>query len=320
MKNILEVINKYNSFVLAGHTSPDGDAIGSCCALALALNDMGKQARVILEPFAQKYHIIPGREFFVTPNQAEALQPEVFIALDCAAAKRLCETARKVFERTEVTICIDHHDTNKGFAMHNYIDSSASSTAEMVFNIVYEISELTQDIATAIYAGMISDTGGFKYNATAKSTMLKASRLMEIIPFTNIYNELMHKHRFSAGKALGLALEKSERTKNKKIVFTYMTNEMLESVKASHADLDGIVEYLMTTRNALVAIFVYEKKGEQGKAKVSLRSHGPDVGRVASALGGGGHVLAAGATVDGTVDEILRLALKLVKKEVEKFS
>ncbi|MCL2457065.1 MAG: DHHA1 domain-containing protein, partial [Defluviitaleaceae bacterium] len=173
--------------------------------------------------------------------------------------------------------------------------------------------------AAAIYAGMVSDTGGFKYNATAKSTMETAARLMELIPFTNIYNELMHRHRFAAGKALGLALANCKRTRNKKIVFTYMTGDMLRSVGATHADVDGIVEYLMGTRNALVAIFAYEKKSEPGKVKVSMRSQGPNVGRVALSLGGGGHILASGALVEGETEKVLRRVLGLVKHEVNIF-
>jgi phosphoesterase RecJ-like protein len=317
MDEILKIINERESFILAGHTSPDGDAIGSCYALALALNGIGKQARVIIEPFAQKYNIIPGRELSFDGD--ENFRPEVFIALDCADLSRLSETARKFFDGAQITACIDHHDTNSGFAMHNYIEARASSTAEMTFNLIERFAEPTPEIAAAIYAGMVSDTGGFKYNATAKSTMETAARLMELIPFTNIYNELMHRHRFAAGKALGLALEKSKRTRNKKIVYTYMTCEMLRSVGASHADVDGVVEYLMGTRKALAAIFVYEKKSEPNKVKVSLRSQGPNVGRVALSLGGGGHVLAAGALVEGEIAKILKRTLNLVKNEVKIF-
>ena len=319
MDEILQIIKEHDNFVLSGHVGPDGDAIGSCFALALALNGMGKQARVVIDTYAQKYNIIPGKELIVTKD-FEALQPKVFIALDCADVDRLSETARDLFERTEITICVDHHETNAGFAMFNYIEPRASSTAEMTFNIIDCLTDITTDIAAAIYAGMVCDTSGFKYNATAKSTMVTAARLMEIIPFTNIYNELMHFHRFAAGKALGIALENAKRTRSKKVVYTALSREMLKSVRACDGDIDNVVEYLMGTRKALVAIFAYEKKGERGRVKVSLRSHGPDVGRVALALGGGGHVLAAGALVEGTLEKVLKRTLLLVKKEVERFT
>jgi phosphoesterase RecJ-like protein len=315
VEEILEILRTRDNFILAGHTGPDGDAIGSCFALALALNDAGKKVRVMLESYARKYNIIPGREFLFT-EKIEDIQMNdvVFIALDCADVERL-GAARVLFERAEVTVCIDHHETNTGFAAHNYILPEASSTSEMTFRLIEKLIAPTTEIAAAVYAGMVSDTGGFRFNATAKSTMETAARLMEMIPFTEIYNELMHQHRFAAGKIMALALQNSQRTRNKKIVYTFISREMLKSVGADLSDLDGVVEYLMGTRKALAAIFVYEKSAEH--MKVSLRSQGPNMGRVAAELGGGGHALAAGANVRGTIEEVLKQTLKLVAKEVK---
>jgi len=315
MEEIINLIRENENFILSGHTGPDGDAIGSCFALALALDKLGKKVQVVLEPFARKFFIIPGRQFLLS-GEIEALQPEVFIAMDCADSDRL-GTTRILFERAKITVCIDHHETNIGFADYNFIEPTASSTSEMTLRVIEQLTEPTAEIAAAVYAGMVSDTGGFRYNATAKSTMEMAARLMEQIPFTQIYNELMHQHRFAAGKAMGLAMEKCERSKNKKIVYTYISREMLKSVDAEHADLDGVVEYLMGTRNAKAAIFVYEKASESTSVKVSLRSQGPNVGRVAKELGGGGHVLAAGATVEGTIEDVMKRTLKLVAREVK---
>jgi phosphoesterase RecJ-like protein len=123
----------------------------------------------------------------------------------------------------------------------------------------------------------------------------------------------MHQHRFASGKVLGLALENSRRIHNKKIVYTHISREMMDSVDANPSDLDGVVEYLMGTRNALSAVFIYEKTDS---VKVSLRSQGPNMGRVAAKLGGGGHVLAAGATVSGAIPDALEKTLDLVKEEV----
>ncbi|MCL1884302.1 MAG: bifunctional oligoribonuclease/PAP phosphatase NrnA [Defluviitaleaceae bacterium] len=314
MEEVLRLINERDSFVVAGHTGPDGDAIGSCFALAIALDKLGKKVQVVLESYAKKYMIIPGREFLYT-GELDSLAPEVFIALDCADTARL-GTAKAIFDRTVETVCIDHHETNDGFAMYNYIEADASSTCELAFRVIERLVEPTEEIAAAIYSGMVCDTGGFRYNATAKSTMVTAARLMEKIPFSKIYNELMHQHGFSAGKVLGLAMEKSKRTEDKKIVYTFMSREMLASANADPSDMDGIVEYLMGTRRAKAAIFVYEKASEKTSVKVSLRSQGPNMGRVANALGGGGHVLAAGATVEGTIDDVMKRVLKLVTQEV----
>ncbi|MDR0271761.1 MAG: tRNA pseudouridine(55) synthase TruB [Clostridiales bacterium] len=316
MERIIELIRERENFILAGHIGPDGDAIGSCFALALALDKIGKNVQVLLEAYAPRYYIIPGREFLLSGETAD-IQPDIFIALDCADLDRL-GSARPLFERAKTTVCIDHHDTNKGFADYNFIEPTASSTSEMTFRVIEQLTSPTQEIATAVYAGIVNDTGGFRFSATAKSTMEIAARLMGMgINFTEIYSQLMHQHRFVAAKAMGLALENSTRTDDKRIVYTYMTREMLKSVEADTSDLDGVVEYLMGTRNAYVAALMYEKR--HGQVKVSLRSKGANVGNAARLLGGGGHILAAGATVQGTISEVIERTLALVAKEVALF-
>lgn len=318
INEIVQTIREYNNFVLAGHISPDGDSIGSCFALALALKQMGKQADVVLEPIPRKYSIIPGTEFLYKGELSE-LKPDVFIAMDCASPLRL-GAAQELFNRSPITLCIDHHETNPGFAMYNYIEPAASSTGEMVFFIIEKLTTLCQQMAAALYAAMVNDTGGFRFSATAKSTMETVGKLMETgIPFTEIYNEIMHRHRFVAGKALGIALLNSKRTTNKKIVYSYITREMLKSVRASIGDLDGVAEYLMDTNGAKAVIFAYEKSASSGEVKINLRSNGPNMARVAAELGGGGHAMSAGASATGKIGAVLRKALKLVKAEVAEY-
>ncbi|MCL2839660.1 MAG: tRNA pseudouridine(55) synthase TruB [Defluviitaleaceae bacterium] len=314
MQEILKLFRERESFVIAGHSGPDGDSIGSCFGLALALEKMGKKVHVMLEPYAQKYNVIPGRHFLY-PRLKEDFPIEVFVALDCADYERL-GVYRPLFDRAEFTVCIDHHETNEGFAQFSYIESTASSTSEMVFRIIEQLTEPTADIASAIYAGIVSDTGGFRYGATHKSTMEIAARLMDMgIPFTEIYNELMHRHRFSAGKAMGVVLMNAMQSHDGRIVYSYITRDMLADINADPSDLDGVVEYLMSTRGALSAVLIYERHREN-EVKVSLRSKGPNVGRVAKVLGGGGHALAAGATTKGNVAEIMSKTIPLIMKEI----
>ena len=318
MKQIIDLFRERESFVLAGHTGPDGDAIGSCFGLALALASMGKKVHVVLEPYPQKYNVIPGRHFLY-PRPPEDFPVEVFVALDCADTERL-GASRPLFERAEITVCVDHHETNSGFAQLNYLEPTASSTSEMVFRIIEHLTEPTADIASAIYAGMVSDTGGFRYVATRKSTMEIAARLMDMgIPFTEIYNELMHKHRYVAGKAMGIVLMNSAQSVDGRIVYSHMTRDMLADVGADPSDLDGVVEYLMDTRGALAAVLVYEKHTAPN-VKISLRSKGPNVGRIATVLGGGGHPLAAGATFEGSVEEAMARALHLIEQELMNYT
>ena len=333
MERIVELIKTRKKFVIAGHIGPDGDAIGSCLGLAMALGKLGKEAVVILESTAAKYSIIPGREY-IYHGALEALFVDVFIALDCGGVDRL-GAARALFDRAQTTVCIDHHETNDGFAGYNFIDPRASSTAEMVLGVIEAITEVDTKIATAIYSGIVGDTGGFRYSSTSRSTMEAAARLMETgIDFTDIYSEMLHRHSFEAAKAFGLALAAAKQTLGGRIVYTYMTKEMLESVQAESSDMDSVVEYLMNTRGAEVALFLYERHtnaknnkcsaasdvvapAELGQVKVSMRSRGFHVGEIAVSLGGGGHRMAAGCTMAGAIEDVLRQVLELLERELD---
>ena len=312
MNKIIDILTNCNEVTISGHINPDGDSIGSCFALALSLKKMGKKVNVLLDPYPSKYNIIPGRKLWV-PSLSEPT--EVFVAVDCASLDRLGST-KAVFDSAKLTVCIDHHLTNEGFADVNFIEPEASSTSEMIYTIVHKMVELDREIASAIYAGMVSDTGGFRYNATGRATMEIAAALMELgIPFTDIYNELMHMQRFAAKKTLGLALSNCEQYMDGRVVCTYITLEMLAEIGANPSDLDGVVEHLMSTRGAVIAVLIYEKTAYK-KVKISLRSNGPNMGKIATDLGGGGHKMAAGADFIGTVEEAWASVKELIEEEL----
>jgi phosphoesterase RecJ-like protein len=311
---IIDIINNHQRFILAGHVGPDGDSIGSCMGFALALAKMGKEPIVVLDDFPEKFNIIPGGHFIWKEN-LNKLEAEVFFALDCADMERL-GPAKPLFKKTRITICIDHHETNKGFALHNLIDVHASSTSEIIFNLISPLVEIDKDIASAIYAGMVTDTGGFRYSATGKNTLDNAARMLDLgIPFTEIYSELMNKQSFIAAKALGVAIENMQQAMDGRIVYSYATREELAKVGAKPSDLDRTAEYLMNTRGAEVALFVYEKESPP-EVKVSVRSLNLHIGLFAARWGGGGHQLAAGCTVKKPVAEILPELLAALEEEL----
>ena len=311
--DILDILRNNQKFAIASHISPDGDAIGSCMGLALALAKMGKDPFVLLEKFSDKFGIIPGGQF-LWKESYQKLDADVFIALDCADTLRLGQ-AKTVFDRVPITVCIDHHETNEGFALHNWVDANASSTCEMIYDLILPLVEIDADIASAIYAGMVTDTGGFRYQATGKNTLSYAGRLMETgISFTEIYSELMNKHSFIAAKALGVVIENIQQTADGRIVYSHVSREELAKVGAAPSDLDRTAEFLMNTRGAEVALFVYEKDAPD--VKFSLRSHHFHVGRFAARWGGGGHQRAAGCTVKVPIVEILPVLLEELEKEL----
>jgi len=335
VEQIVKILREQDKFVIAGHIGPDGDTIGSCFAIARVLAKLGKTVVVMLESYAPKYNILPGREYLY--DAAAKLEMDVFVALDCADIQRL-GASRSFFGKAKTTICIDHHATNPGFAEHNYIDGNASSTAEMVFGVIeaLDASLLDADVAACLYAGIVGDTGGFRYDSTSRRTMEIATKLMEMrIPFPEIYREMLYMHSFAAAKAFGIALTNCESALDGRIVYTHITREMLASANADSSDMDNVAEYLMNTRDAEVALFFYERHQpladdaaepaetdepseiKPRKVKVSMRSKRINVGKIAAELGGGGHVLAAGCTVKGLMPEIVQGVLARVTREFE---
>ena len=283
-----------DDFVITGHVNPDADAVGSCYGLALALMKMGKRCRVVLDAYSSKMDIIPGQYLRYT-GPLDTLNPQVFFCLDCGDVNRL-GAARLLLDKAGETVCVDHHATNTGFARHNYLDGDASSASELVYRLIHTEVDLDREIASALYAGMIMDTGGFRYSATTRETLHVAGELVALgIPFTDIYTELYHQHTYTELKLRGRVLMDCVRCCGDRVIYACVTQAMMREINASWHDLEGVVEYLLNTKGAAVSILFSEREGTEVKA--SFRSTRIDVGKIAYKLGGGGHMMAAGCNL-----------------------
>jgi len=310
MERIIQLIHENQSFILTGHTSPDGDAIGASLGLGMALKKIGKDVTVLLENIPNRYRYLPGQTLICTKN-FDALDCDVFIALDCADDARIPDDVKPILKKAKHTVCIDHHMTNNGFADVNYIDANASSTSEMVYGIINSLTPPDYDIAVALYTGIVFDTGGFRFSKTNPTTLHAAAELLRTgIDFTSVYTSVLHAHSFEAGKALGIVLGNMVRTMQHKIVYSFITKEEMTSANVTRDDLEGIVQYLMTTDDAQAACFVYET---EHAFRVSLRSIGPNVGAVAEMFGGGGHELAAGCEIKPDGKQVLAIIQALMQ-------
>lgn len=320
VSEVRKFIAESDNFYITGHVNADGDSIGACLSLAVALEKIGKKVSVLLESFHLKYNVVPGRHLICeAPPLADGTTDDGFtlICVDCADIGRLTDVSRVMIERTVNTLCIDHHFSNTQFAKINFVDSKCSSTCEMVYRLLDGFIEIDKDIASAIYAGIISDTGGFRHAATGFDTMNVSAELIgHGIPFTEIYTEIMHRRTYTETKLLARILDACRRNEDKQIVYACVPISMMKNFHdtpdAAVHDLEGVVEYLLNIRRANVSLLVYEKSG--GKSKISLRSRKINVGAIAQQFGGGGHNLAAGATVDGDVFEVCEKAIALIEK------
>lgn len=306
MGKYFDIIKESSLIAVAGHLSPDGDSVGACFAVAYALSKLGKKVVVLLEELESRYCVIPGSEF-IHNGSAENLDPDVFIALDCGDKERLGKFG-KIFDKARFTFCIDHHVSNLGFADYNHIEPDASSTCEIVYKLMIRYVEMDFNIASALYAGMVYDTGGFCHASTGSGTLEIASRLMEFkIPFSEIYNEIMKAHSVNEVCGLKTAIENIVINQDKRFAYSVVSLADIESAGITHKDFEGIAEYLLNIRGIRLSFFACEKPG--GFVRFSIRSKDIDVSKIAAKLGGGGHFNAAGASVGASCAEAVAMVL-----------
>ena len=289
---------------IAGHVRPDGDCAGSCLATYNYIKNYFPHVKVdlYLEPIPNIFKFMKRSEEILS-EWPDDRKYDLFIAQDCGDAKRLGNAA-KYFESAEHTICVDHHVSNQNFAEHNYIFPDASSTCELIFELLPD-ERIDREIAECIYTGMVHDTGVFRYSSTTPKTMEIAGSLMEKgIPFWKYIDECFYQRTYTQTQLLGRTLLTSMRLMDGKVIVATVTRRMLEFYGAQTEDIEGIIDQLRVTKGVEVALLLHEI-GDQ-EYKVSMRSNTTiDVSRIAVYFGGGGHVKAAGCTMRGSLHDVV---------------
>ncbi len=322
MENIIlakKLIEASEKIVLTAHTNPDGDAIGSLYGLYLTIKKIGKEPIVLLEEYSKRFSFIMPLDILYTGDINE-IEPDLFISLDCGAIERINEEHIKIFDRAKNTINIDHHISNDSFGDVNIIDIDKTSASEVVYDLIIELCELDKDILEPIYAGIVFDSGGFKYSKTSSNTHMIAGVAHDKgIDFNNIYSNMMGCHTLNEIGIFTRAISNMKYDLENKIIYSYITKDDFAEFEASKDDVGGVVSYLLNTEGFLVSIFIYEK--DNGENKISFRSKKLDVNLVAENFGGGGHQLASGCTISGEIFEVLDSVLAKVKEHIkdEKF-
>jgi phosphoesterase RecJ-like protein len=298
------ILDGKSSIAIAGHVRPDGDCVGSTLAVYNYVRTYYPTARVklFLEPIPNIFKFLQ-YSGEIDSNYSCDSTFELFIALDCGDTGRLGKAA-DFFDSAEHTLCVDHHISNQSFAEENYIFPDASSTCELVYEIM-DTARITKPIAECLYTGMVHDTGVFQYSCTSKKTMDIAGSLMEMgIDYPKIVDETFYTKTFAQNKILGQALLNSRLCLDGACIVSAITRKEMEQFDVLPKHLDGIVNQLRVTKGVRVALFLYEN--EDGTWKGSLRVNGEfDVAKVAVCFGGGGHVKAAGFTLDGTLETVV---------------
>ena len=289
---------------ISAHIRPDGDAVGSCMALYYYLRKGLPQAQICVflekpsDVFQELKHIGD-----IDSEFSDQGTFDVFFAMD--TAKERLGGARKYFETAGKTINIDHHISNsQGCGDVNVVEPRASSTAEVLYEQMEE-ELLDEDIAKALYIGIIHDSGVFQYSNTSPRTMEIGAKLIGFgFDFSRLIEETFYQKNYIQSQIMGRALMESIRFMDGRCIVSCVSRRMMEFYGAAPVDLEGIVNQLRNIKGVDCAIFMYETGVLE--YKVSLRSNeNVDVSRVASYFGGGGHVRAAGCSMNGTFHDVV---------------
>lgn len=315
MNSIASQLEGVKSVAIGGHIRPDGDCVGSCLAMYNYIKDNWPQVEVdvYLEPIPGLFKFMKNSDKINSTYDKEMVY-DLFIAQDCGDRERLGE-AVQYFDTAKRTICIDHHISNDHFAQVNYIFPKASSTSELVFELLDQ-AKITKEIAECIYTGIVHDTGVFQYSSTSSKTMNVAGVLMDTgINFTKIIDETFYKKTFNQNQILGKALMDSRRVLEEKCIITVLTLADMEKFEVMPRHLEGIVSQLRVTKDIDVAVLIYET--EPNEFKISMRSNEiVNVSKIAAHFGGGGHIRAAGCSLKGEVVEVEEKLLREIEKQL----
>jgi phosphoesterase RecJ-like protein len=299
--------------LIASHENPDGDAIGSMSAAALALRGLGKQVRLYLHPDSP----IPGEYEFLRMDDVErSIEPGstagwTMLALDCGNERRLGPDHEQLRAGFDQVIDVDHHHDNSRFGDVNYIDGHASSTAEILARIFDGLGiELTREVAESLYVGLVTDTGRFQYRTTSPEALRLAARLVEAgADVHKVFELVFETVPMGKMRLLGRVLEHAQSFAGGRLLVSYVTREDLALVEGDEATTEGLIDHLRAVEGVQVAGLIREQvpneNGSVGPNRVSLRSRGTiDVSQIARKSSGGGHKQAAGFSHPGTVDQI----------------
>jgi len=321
-EQIGKVLREHQHFAILGHVRPDGDALGSQLALSLSLQQLGKDVRVWNQDgMLEKYSFLPRAELLTKPPATPA-HVDVAIALDTAIQNRL-GTALAAVGSTKIWINIDHHLSNPGYGDLVIVDVSAPATGEIIFNLIKTQGlPFNHDIAENLYAAISTDTGSFQYPKTSARTFAIAEELVRGggLDVGKIGQQLYENYPRRRLELLRELLRTMRFTAHDRVANFSLSLQTAADLGVFPEDNEGLIDHLRAVRGVIVAVF-FEELAE-GKVRVSMRSKDEtvDVCAICQKFGGGGHTLAAGARIRGTLAEVEEKVLEEIREVLKRGS
>ncbi len=294
------IFDSKQSFVITTHVNPDGDAIGSEVAIACFLKDKGKHVTIINQSETPEHlqfltNIFPVQLYNANQDH-HILKADCFLVVDTNSPKRFSAMAMTVQKSSAYKICIDHHLEEEPFADLYIVDTDVPATSELLYRIFHSVNpdSITKPIAEALYAGIMTDTGSFKFPKTDSETHIITADLLKrgVDPYT-IYQHIFESGEINKLHLLGKALERIELHCNGKIAAMVLPHSIFNETQTKESDVENFTDYVLSIRNVVIGL-VFIELGDG--VKISFRSKGDiAVNSLAKHFGGGGHKNASGA-------------------------
>lgn len=315
LDEILKEIKEAEKIVILTHESPDGDALGSSLAMKLMLEELEKKSDVIIPEYSRMFQFLPSATEIKTDSEIKKY--DLAISVDCANFKRMAKN--EYFEKAKKTIVIDHHGSNNMYGDLNYVNPVSPACCEILAGMAeyFEI-KITKDIGTCIMTGIITDTGGFRHLGITPDTFEYTAELIRLgVDIPDIYKRTLRTKTKANFELTKRVIDRMELLEDGKVSFTYITSQDELEVGAEPGDHEGLVDIGKDIEGVKVSVFIRQKDNEAAY-KVSLRSEDDiNVSDICFVFGGGGHARAAGALIQGNVEQVKEKLMKEIRKWME---
>lgn len=314
---ICAAIKKGRTFFLSGHLKPDGDTVASELAMESLLRRLKKSVDMVnYESVPENLRFLPGAERIQTAKKIDK-KYDVAIIFECNNADRMGNIV-DLKKQAKTVVNIDHHLMHGDFGHINLVNPGASSNSEQLYYVFEKLRmPITQEEATCLYLGIMTDTGRFQHSNTNAETLRIASKLVERgVNVAELSERIYGTRSYPAIKLLGATLANLSLTPDGKIAYVAIRKQDFERTQSTEEDSEEIVNYGLQIPTALISIFMRET-AQNGTVKISFRSRrGVNVCKLAEQFGGGGHKYASGCRVSGAIDQILKNVLEAARKIV----
>ncbi len=313
---ILTAVQQAKNILVITHIGPDGDAVGSITAVGVALRQMGKHATLLCDdPLPERFSYLPLADQVQPPNETRPTDYDLLIAVDCGDETRMGQSFASLPEAVPTIINIDHHVTNTYFGDIQHVVPDAVSATEILYDLFKHIGiTITTDLAMCLLTGVVTDTLGFRTVGVTAKTLRIASELVDAgadLPLITMQG--LSLKPFSTAQLWQIGLNNMRLEDG--LIWTKINNAQREAIGYNNTSTGGLVNFLGNVTQAAISAVLLEMN--DGTVRVGFRCNPPySVSELALNLGGGGHPLAAGCSLDGPLDKAEALVVAMSKETI----